>query len=201
MSWRDTLFVWRGALGANGSWHGRWVGVAAADAAHADPPNEASYAAAEADGEFEAALGANAQIAGGCVAESSRYSLDGDQWHEDDTNELAVAQSIDDGGGGSGVGSRLVAASGGNEFGRFVSVGSLAGGVLCLARRYLQKRDERCAMRARDVLNAAAASGATGGEAPWRTAAELMGATVRPRKRGRGEKPALTNSSSRRARV
>ena len=95
------------------------------------------------------------------------------------------------------IGARLVAASGYNEFGRFVSVGSLEGGVLCLARRYLEKRDERCVMRAQQVLNVAAASGAVGGEAPWRSAAKMMGAALQPRKRARGgasEQPATAGS-------
>ncbi|XRB24639.1 hypothetical protein RI054_39g144950 [Pseudoscourfieldia marina] len=211
-SWRDTLFVWRGELvvlgalleegeedvgsssekGASYKWRGYWVGVDAANAAACSMPRPYRFGASEADGEFVAALaGAPIPCVEPILASSSKYTLDGDQWHDDDSHEIVVSQHSDV------DGARLVAASGYNEFGHFVSVGSLEGGVLCLARRYLEKRDERCVMRAQQVLNVAAASGAVGGEAPWRTAAKMMGAALQPRKRARGgasEQPATAGS-------
>ena len=111
--------------------------------------------------------------------EGGGYTLDG-EFHEDDVHVLRLQM------GG------LVVAKGANEFGPFVSIGRLEGGLgrdddqtLTLARRYLDERDERAKWTIEQLLEAIDEADVTACAAPWQRAGEaIMGASVR-RKRKR----------------
>lgn len=157
-SWRDTLFVWSGdveitktASSSSSSvdddesftWSGKWVGV---DSGEQDAPAEEdmldSVNAFVVVGKLKRDEGT-----GFVQFVSTEYLLDngdGLETHEDPTYE-AVWTEIEDG-------TKIVAASGSNEFGSFVSVGRWKKNKLILARRYVEKGDCRTFMSPEDVI-------------------------------------------------
>jgi hypothetical protein len=195
MSWRDTLFIWRGEFkvqtdgqgNAEAHFKGRWVGVDAPDARDAALPSDDAFRAAPPMFWIHGTLvpGAPADsldLASHYLLTSSGENLDGwelDQgdgaglrWYGDRAHEARVVGD-------------LVVARGENEFAPFVSTGYLSGyshqldhagdnewnGVtitkrkLTLARRYLDPGDERVGWSLRDVEREARE--ASEQDAPW----------------------------------
>ena len=178
--WRETLFVWRGALhvpaegaaaaaegaaaaAAEGAvhWRGTWVGTSTLEA----PPSTAFVGGAACG--FSATASADALPA--ALAMASSYELDGTT-HADDAHSVLLPARGSDG---------VVAARGSNEFGEFIALGQLEGGVLTLARRYLSEDDARCSWGdAGAVLAQSGAATASAAAActpwlllPWKVAA------------------------------
>lgn len=165
-TWRDTLFVWSGdvetttrknASSSSSSddddesftWTGKWVGV---NSGEQDAPTEEdvldSVNAFAVVGKLKRDDGT-----GFIQFVSTEYLLDngdGLETHEDPKYE-AVWIEIEDG-------TKIVAASGSNEFGGFVSVGHWKKNKLTLARRYVEKGDCRTFMAPEDVIEDVAMS-------------------------------------------
>jgi len=170
MSWRNTLFVWRGSL-AGAEWTGHWVGVDSPDAARVAPPSAQEFADSpnafavtlEAVGDvqtFACEPGAEVSATAG-----KGYMLDqgdglGHSFHQDDEHCIRFSHSAD--------GAVMAAARGRNEFAPFVALGHVTGTELVLARRYLDEKDARADWTLEEVE--AAGNGAKGA-APWQTQA------------------------------
>ena len=175
MSWRDTLFFWRGEFRVDrdgaARFAGTWVGVdAGPDGAYASAPPDADFASARA---LRFAALANSPAPSEPVpatrtsatyafpstgAVDDGWQLLGDDgrvaWHGDETHDVLVDPA-------SGV----VVASGSNAFAPFVSAGVLSrryafgpGGstrTLTLARRYLGAKDARAGWSLERVMREA----------------------------------------------
>jgi len=169
MSWRNTLFVWRGTL-AGAEWAGHWVGVDSPDVARVALPSAEEFADSsnafavtfEAGGGGMFACEPGAEVA---ATAGQGYMLDqgdglGHSFHQDDEHYIRFFHSAD--------GALLAAARGHNEFAPFVALGSVTGTELVLARRYLDGKDARADWTLEDVE---AAGKEVKGAAPWQSQA------------------------------
>ena len=146
-SWRDTLFIWYGEFEEFGKavkceWKGVWVGV---DSGEKDEPKTE-----------EVDKSKNRFTVNGRRKKSNQYRFDrtvylldngdGLETHVDRAYELSFRLCKD--------GSKLVTATGSNEYGAFLSVGRLSddGEELILARRYVEDGDPRASMSCKDVM-------------------------------------------------
>jgi len=169
--WRATLFVWRGAVSVSKShvrWEGTWcptdTDVLPDDGAHLASKNvfvlrTRDYRETDALEILEGCNTSNGNAANelfwglehlGDMKLTGSYQLDqddgrGHQPYSDDWHDMAVSAR-----GPYAV----VAACGSTQFGRFVSLGTLDGSEMVLARRYVADDDVRAAWRTpKDVLN------------------------------------------------
>ncbi len=123
MSWRDTLFVWRGRV-EHDKWTGAWCGSDALDV----PVN------AEEDKAFEAS---RSEAGEGLVTGQwrSSYLMDNGAGEEKFDEEPYMLVECGPG---------IVAGVGTNQFGHFVIRGTIdEDGMMTLCRRYVDDRDER----------------------------------------------------------
>ena len=188
--WRDTLFIWKGAVagvegcvgtsdGGGVIWGGKWVGVDCADPTQLAPPSAGLFS--ESPNTFDAELRGGLQPGGEAVATAdSSYMLDqgdghGLSKHFDDVHRVRLCRNIVGPASGaiaeqsslfSDCPHTFVTACGSNEFGPFVSLGCFFARELVLARRYLAAKDARAAWTVLD-LEAAAAGSQFDPAAPW----------------------------------
>ena len=169
--WKTPLFYWRGAIDGD-TWSGAWV--ASADGL----PSDADFAASE--NTFTLKCSADLGKLGTTAATSSpatlagSYKLDQGDGLEDFSDLAHEVYAKDGPPGHHGLGEQgaetdwaVVGATGNTEFGRFVSLGRLDGGVgqpctysrLTLARRYLDDDDPRVGMSAKAVATRVASCG------------------------------------------
>jgi hypothetical protein len=168
-SWRDTLFIWQGSLQGT-EWVGRWVGVDSADATHAAAPSAQEYAdsanafavtlEAGDGGALSAKPGAEAEATAGKGYLLDQDDGEGHSYHRDDAHRIRFFRSEDAAGG-----ALLAGAIGRNEFGPFVSLGSVKGQELMLARRYLDHKDARAAWSLDEIE--AAGKAISDASVPW----------------------------------
>ena len=189
-SWRDTLFIWSGAL-KDDKWDGAWVGVDNADATAVESPSAQDFSDSsnkftvnlETVGGSSAAF-SHADIRSGAEVEATAglgYLLDqgdgqGHTRYHDDKHRVRFCRT-----GEGDSDTLLVAAIGTTPFGPFVSLGKCTGTEFVLARRYIDEKDYRSQWTL-DDLDAAAGS-PFNANAPWCCAA-LHAKTTRepPRK-------------------
>lgn len=132
MSWRNTLFVWRGTVEGGREWRGTWVGTDGLD-----EPDEEEFAG---DGAMSFSAKREGDQGDGVEGSwSSRYDLDDGGGnvasHEDPPYRLIRIE-----------GRAHVVGKGENEFGHYLVHGNLENDVLTLCRRYLDDSDGRVKM-------------------------------------------------------
>lgn len=139
MSWRDTLFCWRGTV-VGLKWNGAWVGTESG----ADPVDE-DFLEAETTFEASRVAGKDSKNEGTRVSGTwvSSYRLDNSGTGEDfatysdpEYTLLETAESVPEE-------KTRVVGRGSNEFGAFVINGERNGEMLLLRRRYIEEEDAR----------------------------------------------------------
>jgi len=147
MSWRDTLFVWRGTLVGDGdrlTFEGSWVGATTGPGLPSLSEHEAS----------ENVFSVTGRIPGGGIddldgktwtVDGGAYQLDNGEGLEEHADDAYTVEFKEAESGAADEPRRVLAWSvGENEFGKFIIAGSMPeAGVLCLQRRYIDNKDAR----------------------------------------------------------
>ena len=163
MSWRDTLFIWRGSAKCTKGvleWKGSWVGVESRAAKDVKVPPKARFSKSnmlflvngEQDVQGESIKKGSCAEAGTelifKVTKGKGWLLDDMLYHKDHTHDVLFV-------GSNEAATVLVGAMGSNDFGSFLSLGKCDGVAsiaeikagkeftLILGRRYLEEEDVR----------------------------------------------------------
>ena len=224
MSWRDTLFVWSGPLeeiwDGSISWRGTWVGVESADANKAEAPDHGAFAASKAHFEVDAKGGSVPPVlsfCGGKGWELDQGDGEGMQLYYDTMHNVRLNHSEQSAFSSSpsvvtwlpaakpgahtaarASQSKLVLASGKNDFAKFISLGwtrtdaSSQTRTLTLARRYLDDKDVRCGWALDDLAREAGVGSGwdPAGAPPWQC--DAMSAYLQ---KGKGKRPAANEGA------
>ena len=163
MSWRDTLFIWKGkAKSASGvlEWKGSWVGVDSALAKNVVLPNLAAFqkssmlfSVSSSNQERIKSSDKDATTRSFQITEGKGWLLDDLLHHQDCVHDVLFYKS-------SKIPTVLVGAVGKNDFGSFLAFGRCEGVAslaeidngkeftLILGRRYLEDKDQRSSWKA-----------------------------------------------------